>query len=50
MACCRANNIPVVDWYERIGPYAANVWRLDQVHQSDAANQDIAEAIANIII
>lgn len=47
---CRANNIPVVDWYERIGPYAANVWRLDQVHQSDAANQDIAEAIANIII
>ncbi len=49
LAYCRANNVPVVDWYERIGPYAAGPWRLDQVHQSNDANQDIAEALAGIL-
>lgn len=49
LAYCHTNGIPVVDWYERIGPYAAGVWRRDQVHQSDAANQDIALVLAELL-
>lgn len=49
IAYAAANNIAYLDLFGRFGQYRSGDWYRDSVHQSDAANHDIARTIAAVI-
>jgi lysophospholipase L1-like esterase/uncharacterized protein YggL (DUF469 family) len=49
----KVNNIALIDVNARMGGYSDynnNAWYRDRIHQSNAANKDIAEAIATVVL